>query len=69
MKNKLDSFNKNKIKCKKCKEYFDKTNFVITFGDWLCKDCSEKWFQFRSKQPISKLVCTKIWIDFLDEQN
>jgi hypothetical protein len=35
--NKLDSFNKDKIKCKKCKDYYDESGFR------LCGACLEKW--------------------------
>jgi hypothetical protein len=53
--NKLDSFNKDKTKCKRCKEYFDKTK---AFGVWfspataiqqplLCENCDIKWNQYQ----------------------
>ena len=55
--NKLDVFNNDKIKCKKCKEYFDKTK---AFGVWffpataiqqplLCENCDIKWNQYEYK--------------------
>ncbi len=35
--NKLDAFNNDKTKCKKCKEYFD-YNYL-----YLCENCFKKW--------------------------
>jgi hypothetical protein len=40
MNNKLDSFNKDKVKCLKCKEYFDNRRY------YLCEDCYRKWSDF-----------------------
>jgi hypothetical protein len=47
MNNKLNSFNKDKIKCKKCKEYFDEVVYFHTWGIKirLCEDCHKKWIQ------------------------
>jgi hypothetical protein len=41
--NKLDAFNNDKTKCKKCKNYYDK---IKAFGakKVLCDSCYEKWF-------------------------
>jgi hypothetical protein len=68
MKNNLDSFNKDKIKCKKCKSYYDP-------GDWvtpsLCTFCNEKWLQYwYDKRMIKKSVIEsdKLWEAFLNEQ-
>jgi hypothetical protein len=36
MNNKLDSFNRDKTKCKKCKKYYD-------YSTLLCDDCEVKW--------------------------
>ena len=44
--NKLDSFNKDKIKCKKCKEYFDAVGRPSAIPNKLCLNCYEKFFQF-----------------------
>jgi hypothetical protein len=43
--NKLDVFNKDKVKCKKCKEYFDKKTVLIAIalGGVLCDGCYAKW--------------------------
>jgi len=38
MNNKLDTFNKDKRKCQKCKEYFDAPRWSC-----LCEDCYIKW--------------------------
>ena len=50
MNNKLDTFNKDKFKCEKCKNYYD-LPFSLAAGppDWifkkrLCYDCYAKWF-------------------------
>ena len=49
----LDSFNKDKIKCKKCKEYFDPpSNCIGYLSDGLCEYCAEKWNIFK----ISKFL-------------
>jgi hypothetical protein len=47
MSNKLDSFNKDKVKCKKCKEYYD-TNKLL-----LCNVCFERWITL---QPTRRVV-------------
>ena len=42
--NKLDTFNKDKFKCEKCKEYYD--SFYISFKGYshsLCETCYKKW--------------------------
>ena len=51
--NKLDSFNKDKTKCKKCKEYYDKIDmeskvFIYNgiktlMNEDLCEDCNVIW--------------------------
>jgi len=43
MNNKLDSFNKDKVKCKKCKEYYD---YDKTHPNLLCDDCEIKWERY-----------------------
>jgi hypothetical protein len=53
MNNKLDSFNKDKRKCKKCKKYYDKIsmeskvfiyNGIKTLrNEDLCEDCNVIW--------------------------
>ena len=43
MNNKLDSFNKDKVKCKKCKEYYD---YDIKYDTKImCKSCSAEWHE------------------------
>ena len=42
--NKLDTFNEDKIKCKKCKEYYDYDSRSIPYYKLLCDSCYEKWF-------------------------
>jgi len=44
MNNKLDSFNKDKFKCEKCKEYYDLQILKrIIFKKRLCDSCYTKW--------------------------
>jgi hypothetical protein len=50
MNNKLDTFNKDKRKCLKCKEYFDKRH-KKSFPLVLCDDCVKKWHQFLDNSP------------------
>ena len=49
MNNKLDTFNKDKIKCEKCKDYYDDCSEVWKVPrSWyplLCDDCYDKWFK------------------------
>ncbi len=83
MKNKLDSFNKNKIKCTRCKDFFDKhSNLTLTCR--LCQDCYEEWVKrsnklgsdwmksegvFSNDDPyLVDNELDKLWIDFLNEQ-
>jgi hypothetical protein len=40
MKNKLDAFNKDKIKCKKCKEYYE---YLSDEHFLLCGKCYKEW--------------------------
>jgi len=54
MNNKLDSFNKDKFKCEKCKEYFDDFFFRCTFSHWLCNDCYKKWSAWCDNKKIKK---------------
>ena len=45
---KLDTFNKDKFKCKKCKKYFDEpSNSTGFLSDGLCEYCAEKWYILR----------------------
>jgi|694.fasta_scaffold12015_18 anaerobic ribonucleoside-triphosphate reductase len=60
MKNKLDAFNKDKRKCEKCKEYYDKTE------NKLCVDCNEKWIQFCGR-IVGRGTLLKVWSEFLNE--
>jgi hypothetical protein len=39
----LDTFNKDKFKCEKCKDYYD---FHEAIGGRLCADCDIKWEQY-----------------------
>ena len=54
--NKLDSFNKDKIKCKKCKNYYDllRTSNLI-FTTWLCETCYAKWFRCEINSKYSRI--------------
>jgi hypothetical protein len=45
--NKLDSFNKDKRKCKKCKNYCDKKPLNFLLSDKLCEYCTAKWRIFK----------------------
>jgi hypothetical protein len=45
MNNKLDAFNNDKIKCKKCKKYYPSYQSV------LCKGCNKKWRFFSIDIP------------------
>jgi len=65
--NKLDSFNKDKTKCKKCKEYFDNNSTGEHMWHNLCIDCNKKWVQFCGRL-IGHSEYKKIWSDFLNEQ-
>jgi hypothetical protein len=53
--NKLDSFNKDKVKCKKCKKYYDESGYRLV--DPLCSVCLENWFSqpdfLRGEETIS----------------
>jgi hypothetical protein len=40
--NKLDSFNKDKIKCQKCKKYYDRPG-SMPGSILLCMNCRVKW--------------------------
>ena len=46
---KLDTFNKDKVKCEKCKEYYDDCSETWKVPrSWyplLCDDCYDKWFK------------------------
>jgi hypothetical protein len=79
--NKLDSFNKDKIKCQKCKEYFDRflTSWASILSVTLCKDCDEEfghyWDEWRTKphytsrRPFEQRKLLKIsFEEFLNEQ-
>jgi hypothetical protein len=44
--NKLDAFNNDKIKCEKCKEYYDAEESQRVVLHKLCLNCYEKFFQF-----------------------
>ena len=47
MNNKLDSFNKDKVKCQKCKEYYDFYEAKHRRRrKVLCADCSVEWTQY-----------------------
>jgi hypothetical protein len=46
MNNKLDSFNKDKVKCQKCKEYYDDDFHDEAIGGRICADCYVKWTQY-----------------------
>jgi hypothetical protein len=70
--NKLDTFNKDKRKCKKCKDYLDKHDDYIRGSlPLLCKNCDKKWHQFvniRHKVKDGSEDCLICWVDFLNEQ-
>ena len=83
MNNKLDAFNKDKIKCKKCKEYYETTipffrlipesnrNWVES-STGLCEYCNKKWVQFwqlaTPRMARQSWDGEKIWSDFLNEK-
>lgn len=71
MTNKLDSFNKDKVKCAKCKEYFDKYNYEYTCP--FCPKCYEKWtIYFWEKFPEGQSNAVgryeEIYYKFINEQ-
>jgi hypothetical protein len=43
---KLDTFNKDKFKCKKCKDYFDYPPRLSIDGKLLCDVCYKKWVTY-----------------------
>jgi hypothetical protein len=65
MNNKLDSFNKDKRKCKKCKEYYE-NDTLYPQSKLLCRDCHEKWDRFWVKIPI--ISWDKVWRDWCDNE-
>ena len=69
MNNKLDSFNKDKTKCKKCKEYYDKRN-KKSFPMVLCNNCAKKWLKCYNKwtRVAGELSLEEKWERFLNEQ-
>jgi len=65
--NKLDTFNKDKIKCLKCKEYYDKNEH-----NNLCLDCSKEWTTLYCDWSVitpaeSFEEVDKLWEAFLNE--
>jgi hypothetical protein len=59
--NNLDAFNKDKVKCKKCKDYFDKKEhpgFLIETSIDLpiCENCNEKWTDIYWSNPIEEFT-------------
>ena len=72
MNNKLDSFNRDKTKCKKCKKYGD-------YSILLCDDCKIKWEQYFEqnwdeyydkfiKVAVEPVANDSFFKDFLNEQ-
>ena len=59
--NKLDAFNKDKRKCKKCKDYYEPIKSSL-----LCDSCCEKWSQFVLDSEIRDV--DDVWDDFINEQ-
>jgi transposase-like protein len=57
MNNKLDTFNKDKVKCLKCKEYYDKKPPIYPAGysSLLCEYCAKKWDIFKGSWYVSKI--------------
>jgi hypothetical protein len=68
MNNKLDAFNNDKVKCKKCKDYYDDK----AHPSMICIDCHEKWMIFYLRQaPEIRNTgehWDEIWSDFINEQ-
>jgi hypothetical protein len=60
--NKLDTFNKDKVKCEKCKKYYDKNKYV------LCSDCLKKWQASPGGKAGFFVPISGAWEDFLNEQ-
>jgi len=63
MNNKLDSFNEDKVKCKKCKDYF---NTVFSRPKLLCENCFVEWQKFMAtpKDKTHQDICL-FWNEFL----
>jgi phage FluMu protein Com len=67
--NKLDSFNKDKVKCPKCKEYCNKKELMIHFDGKLCAKCQKIFIKFFDNQGfIEKLNSDIIYKEFLNEK-
>ena len=59
MNNKLDAFNKDKAKCKKCKDYFELTTSRLKY---MCKNCHEKWVKYiTSLKSLKEMEIFKDW--------
>ena len=72
MNNKLDSFNKDKRKCQKCKEYYDLEG-VPRRCKVLCGECCNKWIKCynrwtRDWRTAGELSLEEKWERFLNEQ-
>jgi|LakMenE18May11ns_1017448.scaffolds.fasta_scaffold9806047_1 hypothetical protein len=57
--NELDTFNKDKIKCTKCKNYYDETE------NKLCLDCNKKWMKYYNnhRESTDSRRCWEEWLN------
>ncbi len=71
MKNKLDAFNKDKIKCKKCTNYFDLPQLgetpVFIHDLLLCKNCGKKWEEYWQCKDLLKSGYYKFFNQFFND--
>lgn len=74
IKNSLDSFNEDKTKCEKCKEYFDTWFDIINTLDGakskLCTKCDVIYTEFWNRHGIVEkaLNADLIYKEFINEQ-